>query len=367
MPALTSRRRHAVRWRVVMPYPCCTQSVALTLAVCALLMAGCSRGQVPVPASHASAADALSSSPEATSAPTVAPSATVALTSTPAPRPSPTPTWTPTAVPTPEPLSATVTVARPRLAQGCTDVVRVVASRPSRVTGHLGDQTLRFVPVGDSSYLALVGIHALAAEETLPLVVEVASEEGLSLSLNTVIEVIAGDYGEETIYLDPEVGKLLDPAISEPENRLMGEVWATFTPEIRWTEAFQWPVVGPFTSLFGTRRSYGGAVTSYHAGIDIDGETGDLVVAAANGVVVLAEPLQVRGNAVVIDHGAGVLTGYFHLDGIAVEKGQAVKAGEALGTMGATGLVTGSHLHWELHVGGVAVDPADWTEMVPMP
>jgi len=91
------------------------------------------------------------------------------------------------------------------------------------------------------------------------------------------------------------------------------------------------------------------------------------VVAAANGVEVLAEPLQVRGNAVVIDHGAGVLTGYFHLDSIAVEKGQAVKAGEALGTMGATGLVTGSHLHWELHVGGVAVDPADWTEMVPMP
>jgi murein DD-endopeptidase MepM/ murein hydrolase activator NlpD len=212
-----------------------------------------------------------------------------------------------------------------------------------------------------------VGIHALASAESLPLVVEVTSADGQQVSLATTVEIISGDYGQETIHFDPETSKLLDPAISEPENVLMGEVWATFTPDILWADLFQWPVVGPFTSYFGTRRSYGGQVSSYHAGLDIDGETGDSVMAAADGVVAFVEPLQVRGNVVVIDHGAGVLTGYFHLDSFAVEVGQSVEAGDVIGTMGATGLVTGSHLHWELHVGGIATSPAEWTERAPLP
>jgi murein DD-endopeptidase MepM/ murein hydrolase activator NlpD len=105
-------------------------------------------------------------------------------------------------------------------------------------------------------------------------------------------------------------------------------------------------------------------VTTYHEGIDLGGITGEPVHAAAAGVVVLAETLQVRGNAVILDHGAGVLSGYYHLDRIAVQAGQRVGQGDLLGAMGATGLVTGSHLHWELRVGGVAVDPREWTEWI---
>jgi murein DD-endopeptidase MepM/ murein hydrolase activator NlpD len=86
------------------------------------------------------------------------------------------------------------------------------------------------------------------------------------------------------------------------------------------------------------------------------------VVAAAAGVVALAEPLAVRGNAVIIDHGAGVLSGYYHLDRIVVNAGQTVAQGELIGEVGSTGLSTGSHLHWELRVGGVAVLPSEWVE-----
>ena len=76
----------------------------------------------------------------------------------------------------------------------------------------------------------------------------------------------------------------------------------------------------------------------------------------------LAEELQVRGMAVIIDHGAGVMSGYFHLSEIAVQPGDQIAAGQLIGKVGATGLVTGSHLHWEMRVGGVAVDPLEWLD-----
>jgi murein DD-endopeptidase MepM/ murein hydrolase activator NlpD len=77
--------------------------------------------------------------------------------------------------------------------------------------------------------------------------------------------------------------------------------------------------------------------------------------------VVLAEPLTVRGNAVIVDHGLGVHTGYWHLSRIDVAAGQVVKVGDAIGQVGTTGLSTGSHLHWELRIGDVPVDPMEWT------
>src|SRR5690606_32787201 len=93
-----------------------------------------------------------------------------------------------------------------------------------------------------------------------------------------------------------------------------------------------------------------------------DGDIGDEILAAAAGRVVLAEKLTVRGNTVFLDHGAGVVTGYFHMSEIAVQPGQFVEPGELLGKVGATGLVTGPHLHWEVRVNGLWVDPTPWLE-----
>ncbi|MBC7257258.1 MAG: M23 family metallopeptidase, partial [Chloroflexi bacterium] len=92
------------------------------------------------------------------------------------------------------------------------------------------------------------------------------------------------------------------------------------------------------------------------------GETGDPVQAPAAGIVALAEVLQVRGGTVILDHGAGVLSGYFHLQSIAVREGETVEPGTLLGEIGSTGLSTGSHLHWEMRIGGIAVDPREWLE-----
>ncbi len=95
-------------------------------------------------------------------------------------------------------------------------------------------------------------------------------------------------------------------------------------------------------------------------------EEGRPVLAVADGRVALAEPLLVRGNAVILDHGWGVFSNYFHLSQIEVEIGELVSAGQLIGLAGDTGLSTASHLHWELRVGGVGVDPLPWvvTEVV---
>ncbi|MBA3532526.1 MAG: M23 family metallopeptidase, partial [Ardenticatenales bacterium] len=87
---------------------------------------------------------------------------------------------------------------------------------------------------------------------------------------------------------------------------------------------------------------------------------GTSIYAPAVGTVVMAEPLFVRGNAIILDHGAGVYTLYFHLAQIDVAPGQQVAQGEQIALMGTTGLSTGSHLHWEVRVGEVFVDPSEW-------
>ena len=128
---------------------------------------------------------------------------------------------------------------------------------------------------------------------------------------------------------------------------------------------FRSPLHGEFrhTSPFGSRRTYGSDPSvSAHAGEDYSAAPGTPVYAPAGGRVVLAEQLFVRGNAVVLDHGNGVFTGYWHLSELAVKPGERVNAGQLLGKVGSTGLSTGAHLHWEMRVAGLAVDPLQWVK-----
>jgi murein DD-endopeptidase MepM/ murein hydrolase activator NlpD len=134
-----------------------------------------------------------------------------------------------------------------------------------------------------------------------------------------------------------------------------------------WTPAsrFAAPLHGTFrhTSQFGSRRTYGNnPALSAHAGEDYSAVAGTPVYAPANGTVALAEQLFVRGNAVVLDHGNGVFTGYWHMSELQVKTGEQVEPGQLLGKVGSTGLSTGAHLHWEMRVEGMAVDPLQWLE-----
>ena len=165
--------------------------------------------------------------------------------------------------------------------------------------------------------------------------------------------------------LDSETASLLDPAIVNAEIAQRAAIFSGFTAQRLWTGAFIVPGQGSITSIYGEGRSYnGGPVTDFHKGTDFGGNTGDPVIAAAAGRVVFAGSLKVRGGTVIIDHGAGVFTAYHHLSAIDVKEGALVKAGDRVGAIGSTGLVTGPHLHWEVIVRGVEVDGRLWLQGV---
>jgi murein DD-endopeptidase MepM/ murein hydrolase activator NlpD len=130
-----------------------------------------------------------------------------------------------------------------------------------------------------------------------------------------------------------------------------------------WNGYFQVP--SPYgdtiNSYFGTRRSYNGSDYSYyHGGVDFGGGLGTQIFAPASGQVIFAGTLEVRGSATIIDHGWGVYTGYWHQSELLVNVGDIVQSGQVIGIVGNTGRSSGAHLHWELWVAGVQVDPLDW-------
>ena len=148
----------------------------------------------------------------------------------------------------------------------------------------------------------------------------------------------------------------------DAERKQMFALWEPNTP-LEWTTPFQRPIDDYFelSSNYGTRRSNnGGPYSTYHEGVDYSAYKGTPVMAAAAGTVVLAELLPVRGNSVVIDHGAGVYTGMYHLSELETAVSNTVQAGDVIGLVGTTGLSTGNHLHWDLIVNTVWVDGEAW-------
>jgi murein DD-endopeptidase MepM/ murein hydrolase activator NlpD len=245
--------------------------------------------------------------------------------------------------------------------QGRTLMVSVPAAGRASVAGALGPWPIQFFREGEA-FVGLVGAYALADPGTYTLSLTLTDQAGNTATHSQPITVASGGYLRENIVLSPDKTQLLDPRLTVPERERVAAVVAPITPARLWQGRFQLPAAGRITSMFGTRRSYnGGPYTSFHAGVDFSFSGGPEIRAPAAGVVVLAEPLVVRGNATIIDHGWGVYSGFWHQSEILVRAGDVVQAGQLLGHIGGTGLVTGPHLHWEMFVGGVQVDPLQWT------
>ncbi len=129
-------------------------------------------------------------------------------------------------------------------------------------------------------------------------------------------------------------------------------------PELGAPASFSWPVSGPITSPFGMRADPFGRGFTMHTGLDIGAPMGATITAAATGRIILAQWYGGYGNAIIIDHGGSTSTLYAHCSQIFVAKGQDVQRGQAIGAVGSTGYSTGPHLHFEIRINGVAVDPS---------
>jgi len=297
--------------------------------------------------------------PQPTPTATLTPTATCTATATPTATLTPTPTATPT--PTVEPLHLSLALDPPQVRQGHTLVVRVTANRAITVEGTLDERLLTFAPDQGSSW-AVVGVPVTAQAGAHPVRLSISDRLGSTVSTTVSANVVAADYGSEQIYIPADRLGLLEPDVVAAEAERLRQVFEVTLPQQYWQGAFIWPHVGEVTSPFGIGRTYNDGSTSYHGGIDLSGDVGAPVVASNSGRVALAGPLAVRGNAVVVDHGWGVLSGYYHLSEVLVAEGQEVAQGETIGRLGNTGLSTGAHLHWEVRVGGTLVDPAEWTQ-----
>lgn len=272
-------------------------------------------------------------------------------------------------LPTPGPLTPpfeTVTLSEPTIVQGRTLVMKVTLSEPVALSGTFEGRPLFFYGDGDGQFWSLVAIHALTEPNIYPIILTASIPDGRELTRFENVTVIEGPYGLENIQLDDRRIELLDPELIELEQEKLIDLWFQVSPRPRWEGPFWYPVATEslrITSYFGTRRSYNdSSELSFHGGTDFGGGPNVPVYASAAGTVVLAERLTVRGNAVLIDHGLGLYSGYWHQSRLAVTAGQQVQPGDLIGYMGDTGLVTGPHLHWELRLGGIAVDPIQWVQ-----
>ena len=280
----------------------------------------------------------------------------------------------PVAAATPEPLRfGAVTAVRvpDALVQGRTGRIFLTSSRPLELIAALGDQPLNWLPLSDDGreQFAFVPVAALQEPGQYPLTIGYTTARGEQVMRRWPLDVVPGDYGYQEIQVSEEKTLELTPEVVQAERARVMALWSQVTPELTWRERFALPIdlQFPTTSPFGTRRTYSVAdIGNFHAGQDFGAPEGVVVTAPAPGVVVLAEPLAVRGNAVILDHGRGVFTGYWHLSELKVAPGQQVGTGDVLGLVGNTGLSTGAHLHWELRIDGVAVDPMQFVDEAPL-
>lgn len=233
------------------------------------------------------------------------------------------------------------------------------------ISGSWMDHELHFFNDSHGKFISLQGIHAMAQPGLYPLTIQGELDDGTPLHFMQSVLVLEGDYVfDPVLYVDPST---IDPQVTRPEDAQWAALSSPATPEKYWNDAFAAPVDAVFTdclpSRFGNRRSYNeSAYTYFHTGLDFCGGVGDPIYSPADGVIVFAGSLSVRGNATMVNHGWGVYSGFMHQSEILVNEGEFVEKGQLIGRVGATGRVTGPHLHWEIFVGGVQVDPLDWLQ-----
>ncbi|MFH1282843.1 MAG: M23 family metallopeptidase [bacterium] len=227
-------------------------------------------------------------------------------------------------------------------------------------------KSYEFYPTKDSSYRALIPLPVSIDPGGYVLALEYKNFILKKSDLVGEVNIKESKYKSEKINFSKSKKKLFNETINgkgpDKGRVLLEQAYKTKSAQQLWDGRFMKPTKGRITSQFGTSRVYdlGKKIQSYHKGIDLSAAKGTKVYAANDGKVVLAHYLALSGFVVAIDHGQEVISLYKHLSKINVEEGKKVLKGEVVGLSGEAGLSTGPHLHWELRVHGVPVEPFSW-------
>ncbi len=266
----------------------------------------------------------------------------------------------------PQPGADSITLTPAVVAAGSPELIRVVAPNAVRVEGDWMGNKLEFFRGRDGyAWFALAGVDVEAAVGPSALQIRVTAGSRAERTLSRSIEIHEAHYRTGTLSVEPQFVEPGAEALKEihAEVELKDKVFAESAPEPLWSGDFRAPVAAPPTDSFGTRRTFNGKLASVHKGMDFRAHTGTPVQAGNSGVVVLARPLYYEGNCVAIDHGMGLYTISMHLSRIDVHEGERVAKGQRIGLSGATGRVTGPHLHWAVRWEGAYLDPAKLLQM----
>lgn len=222
---------------------------------------------------------------------------------------------------------------------------------------------------GDTVWQGLVGIDLETRPGRYAVLLRGSDASGRTFEDSYTLAVRAKAFPTRRLTVDE---KFVTPpkeveARIKLESEKVGAIHAGITRERYWRGAFVKPVTGAPISSFGKRSILNGKPRSPHTGTDFASEAGDPIVALNAGVVVLAEDLYFSGNSVIIDHGQGLYSYYAHLSAIVAREGARIAKGELLGRVGATGRVTGPHLHLSVRLVGTRVDPMSLLSVLSRP
>lgn len=215
-------------------------------------------------------------------------------------------------------------------------------------------------PKNDAKRIALLSIpYSNAKNMTLIYTTPKGSE---TLHVN----VIQGKYAQETLHVEPS--KVTPPkevlARIKQEREEAMAIYTRFNPKRFWTSPFELPMQSFITSAYGNARIFNDTLQSYHSGTDYRASIGTPIFASNDGVIVLAKDRYYAGESIVIDHGEGIYSVYYHLSHKNVALGDTVRKGDTIGLSGMSGRVTGPHLHFGFMVQGIPVDPLDFITQI---
>ena len=248
------------------------------------------------------------------------------------------------------------------------EVVLVTVRSPLPLTqmkGRAFEKTFLFYPTDqDTLWQGLIGIDLATTAGDYPVVLMGTTSDGASVEQTYELQIEHKEFPTRRLTVDEKFvnpPQEMMPRIRR-ESKRVSETFAALNPDRIWEHSFLSPVPGAPTSGFGKRSILNGQPRSPHTGTDFDAEEGTPVKAPNRGKVVLVSDLYYSGNTVILDHGQGLYSYFGHLSRFAVEEGQMVSPGDRVGDVGATGRVTGAHLHWTVRLNGTRVDPLSLME-----
>lgn len=231
--------------------------------------------------------------------------------------------------------------------------------------GRLGEEQLFFWSAGSGTYMSFAGLDMEASSGPVTLEVEAVGRDGAPVELRQDAWAGARAFPAQSLHVAQDY--VTPPPAAEDraqrEAARIKEIYSRRTPERFFSGGFRTPLAGRVSAQFGERRMFNGVSKAPHGGLDIAAHAGRRVRAPAGGLVVLAEELYYSGLTVILDHGYGLFSFYGHLSKLKVRTGSLVERGQVVGLVGATGRVTGPHLHWTVRFGSARVDPYSLTAL----